>query len=132
MDNMLFVSNRWKVMKAELTRPRAIFDQHAAPHWRLDQTECALRQRLKLRPDASERILVRTKGQNTDPAIITSPEVIDSIQHNSQELDYEVVSTTDTKLDPEDEEDRNRKVLRSLDLGDEVKEVCGLSTDLRD
>lgn len=123
-DNVQFIATHWETMKAELRRSRAIFDDQEERHWRLDQTECALRQRLKLRPDMSQRTMIRAKGYSNTQAPPSQPHVIETPPQASQELDYEVVDTNGSvKADIEDEEDRNRKVLRSLDLGDEVREV---------
>lgn len=127
-DNMNFVANRWQILKTELKRFRSIFDDSKVSRWRLDQTECALRQRLKLRPDASERLVVPTKGQGASRTPPDESQSKAAILQQPQEIDYEVVNGTDhAKLDAEDEEDRSRKVLRSLELGDAVKEVSAFA-----
>lgn len=127
-DNVNFVASKWTRVKNELQRPTAIFDMEDIPRFRLDQTECALRQRRKLRPDHGKKIVVQAKESNLlKQRTKDKAEELKAIR--LQEQDYEVLEPPRRATLPEEdqEEDRNRKVLRSLDLGDEVQEVVLLS-----
>ena len=125
--------------------------------WRLDQTEGRSRMRLRIMPDdsgerqdyqpkrkASEppipRIDTRLSRSNTEtlaaantPIVTTeepaeySSETVGEPDHREafEEESFEMID--DPKQDPEDYEDRNRKVMRSLHRGDQVQSVCNTS-----
>ena len=137
-DHAVFVESSWNRLLRQITRERAILDPHKERRWRLDMTEGRSRMRKKLMPD----IRVRTeqyqpKGSSLPPPVPTvkTPDVTPSDemddedaeveqQSGAEELDFEVV-------DPDEpaaiEEDKNRKVLRSLEHGDTVVDVFNVS-----
>lgn len=120
-DNVQFVANRWSVMRDELTREHAIFASKEESFWRLDHTECSLRQRKKMRPMKYTRSMVHAKGQ-----IGVKISCSDSAKPTPEERDYEIVSSPkheNSSPEADHTEDKNRRVLRSLDIGDEVREV---------
>ncbi|CCG80985.1 Beige/BEACH domain protein [Taphrina deformans PYCC 5710] len=123
-DNMKFMETRWSAMRDELTREHAIFASQEDSFWRLDHTECSLRQRKKMRPMKHSRSMNQAKGQNT------KSNRSNSLKIPIDERDYEIVSGPIQSVSGTDSghtEDKNRRVLRSLDIGDEVREIYNVS-----
>ncbi len=137
-DHGNFVESTWNRLLRQVTRERAILDPLIERKWRLDMTEGRSRMRKKLMPDIRVRSgEYQPKGSNVAPlvqtvqkATVSTPiemDVEDSDaepQSAAEELDFEVV-------DPDEpstmEEDKNRKVLRSLEHGDTVVDVFNVS-----
>jgi beige protein homolog 1 len=141
-DHAIFVESTWNRLLRQITRERAILDPQTERKWRLDMTEGRSRMRKKLMPDIRVRSEdyqpkgstitppvrnVERNGAGT-PAVATPIEMGDedpeAEQSGAEDLDFEVV-------DPDEpssvEEDKNRKVLRSLEHGDTVVDVFNVS-----
>ena len=141
-DHAVFVESTWNRLLRQITRERAILDPHIERKWRLDMTEGRSRMRKKLMPDIRVRSEeYQPKGSSMAPPVRTvpAPTVTTDVaapielgiedseaeqQSGAEELDFEVV-------DPDEpsaiEEDKNRKVLRSLEHGDTVVDVFNVS-----
>jgi beige protein homolog 1 len=137
-DHAVFVDSTWNRLLRQITRERAILDPQIERKWRLDMTEGRSRMRKKLIPDIRVRSEeYQPKGSSMAPPVrtvsttaVTAPielGIEDSEaeqQSGAEELDFEVV-------DPDEpsaiEEDKNRKVLRSLEHGDTVVDVFNVS-----
>jgi beige protein homolog 1 len=141
-DHAIFVESTWNRLLRQITRERAILDPQTERKWRLDMTEGRSRMRKKLMPDIRVRSedyqpkgstiaapvrSVERSGASTPP-VATPIEMGDEdpeAEHSgAEDLDFEVV-------DPDEpssvEEDKNRKVLRSLEHGDTVVDVFNVS-----
>ena len=137
-DHANFVESTWNRLLRQITRERGILDPLTERRWRLDMTEGRSRMRKKLMPDIRVRSEeYQPKGSNSTPPVQTiqnatvSPPIEMGVedseaeqQSGAEELDFEVV-------DPDEpatvEEDKNRKVLRSLEPGDTVVDVFNVS-----
>jgi beige protein homolog 1 len=141
-DHAVFVESNWNKLLRQITRERGILDPHVERNWKLDMTEGRSRMRKKMMPDIRVRSEeyqpkgssvpppVRTVSEGTVATDVAAPIEMDvedpetEPQNGAEELDFEVV-------DPDDpstiEEDKNRKVLRSLDHGDTVVDVFNVS-----
>jgi len=137
-DHATFVESTWNALLRNITRERAILDPHSERRWRLDMTEGRSRMRKKLMPDIREKSeTYQPKGSSLPPvrAPTEKPKLEPQVeleaedsegepQSGPEDLDFEVV-------DPDEpiaiEEDKNRKVLRSLQPGDTVVDVFNVS-----
>jgi beige protein homolog 1 len=137
-DHAVFVESTWNKLLRTITRERGILDPETERKWRLDMTEGRSRMRKKMMPDIRVRSEeYQPKASSAPPPVRKVPEttVTASIEveaeegeseaaSGAEELDFEVV-------DPDDpstmEEDKNRKVLRSLEHGDTVVDVFNVS-----
>jgi beige protein homolog 1 len=141
-DHAIFVESTWNRLLRQITRERAILDPHTDRKWRLDMTEGRSRMRKKLMPDIRVRSEdYQPKGSTITPpvqkvekdgattAVVATPVEMgdddpEGDQSGAEDLDFEVV-------DPDEpstvEEDKNRKVLRSLEHGDTVVDVFNVS-----
>jgi len=137
-DHAIFVESTWNALLRNITRERAILDPHTPRRWRLDFTEGRSRMRKKLMPDVREKSEVyQPKGSSLPPVRpptekpkleaqveLDVEESEGESQSGAEDLDFEVV-------DPDEptaiEEDKNRKVLRSLQPGDTVVDVFNVS-----
>ncbi|KAF9891214.1 hypothetical protein FE257_004778 [Aspergillus nanangensis] len=153
-DNSAFMWAAMSHLTADLHRCGGILAENKGGKWRLDQTEGRSRMRLRIVPDESgERQDYQPKRKASEPPAlkidtqVQSPAEGDSIgltptalnadnsENNAQEIhpdsrsmleeSFELVD--DPKLDLEDYEDKNRKVMRSLHRGDQVDSVCNMS-----
>jgi|SRR5579859_634479 len=140
-DHSVFVESTWNILLRQITRERAILDPKVERKWRLDMTEGRSRMRKKLMPDIRERSEVyQPKGSSVAPPVRTVPgksadetlttpiemgeEESESEQQSGvEDLDFEVVDPDESTI----EEDKNRKVLRSLEHGDTVVDVFNVS-----
>jgi len=140
-DHAAFVESTWSALLRDITRERAILDPHAERRWRLDFTEGRSRMRKKLMPDIREKSeAYQPKGSSIPPAQPPRPppekpklepqaeldaeESEGESQSGAEDLDFEVVDSDEhTSI----EEDKNRKVLRSLQPGDTVVDVFNVS-----
>jgi hypothetical protein len=138
-DHAVFVESTWNRLLRQITRERAILDPHVERRWRLDMTEGRSRMRKKLMPDIRVRSEdYQPKGSTITPPVPTiqtkSPSLTtpiemdvedgDESQSGAEELDFEVVDPDESSTI---EEDKNRKVLRSLEHGDTVVDVFNVS-----
>ena len=138
-DHSLFVESTWNKLLRQITRERAVLDPHIQRKWRLDMTEGRSRMRKKLMPDIRVRSEeYQPKGSTippplrpVQPAVVVPASPIEigtedteaEQQSGTEEMDFEVVDPDDTSI----EEDKNRKVLRSLEHGDTVVDVFNVS-----
>jgi beige protein homolog 1 len=135
-DHATFVETTWNKLLRQITHERAVLDPHTERKWRLDMTEGRNRMRKKLMPDirvTSEEY--QPKGGSTPPVhappsssgietpIEMEGEDTDVEQSAMEDMDFEVVDADEPNL----EEDKNRKVLRSLEPGDTVVDVFNVS-----
>lgn len=120
VDDRDYVSGQWNIVRVDLTTVVGIFGKKVQQQWwRLDPTECALRQRRKIRPSLAPAV-IQSRGSSP------SPETVNAQVSESQDQDYELVEppiSNATNSEEEQDVDRNRKVIRSLDVGDHVLEV---------
>jgi hypothetical protein len=139
-DHAIFVESTWNKLLRNITRERGVLDPKVDRKWRLDMTEGRSRMRKKLMPDIRERNEdYQPKGSTVPPVRsiqkIEAKKVSTPIemgvedseaeqQSGAEDMDFEVV-------DPDEpsaiEEDKNRKVLRSLEHGDTVVDVFNVS-----
>jgi hypothetical protein len=136
-DHATFVESTWNRLLRQITRERGILDPQIERKWRLDMTEGRSRMRKKMMPDIRVRSEeYQPKGSNVSPPVqiqntTMAPPIEMGVedseaeqQSGAEELDFEVV-------DPDEpsaiEEDKNRKVLRSLEHGDTVVDVFNVS-----
>lgn len=135
-DHASFVEATWSRLLRQITREQGLLDPHAPRKWRLDMTEGRSRMRKKMMPDIREKTEeYQPKGGHVAPPVRPVKTVTPAIeldvedteaepQSGVEELDFEVV-------DPDEpatlEEDKNRKVLRSLEPGDTVVDVFNVS-----
>jgi len=135
-DHATFVETTWNKLLRQITRERAVLDPHTERKWRLDMTEGRNRMRKKLMPDLRvQHEEYQPKGGSSPPvhAPPSSPgietpiemevEDAEAEQSGTEDLDFEVVDPDE----PNVEEDKNRKVLRSLEPGDTVVDVFNVS-----
>jgi beige protein homolog 1 len=141
-DHAVFVESTWNRLLRQITRERAILDPHIERKWRLDMTEGRSRMRKKLMPDIRVRSEeYQPKGSSMAPPVRTVPTPTTTAavaapiemgiedpeseqQSGAEELDFEVVDADEPSTI---EEDKNRKVLRSLEHGDTVVDVFNVS-----
>src|SRR5271154_2047645 len=137
-DHAVFVESTWNKLLRQIMRERAILDPHKERRWRLDMTEGRSRMRKKLMPDIrvqTEQYQPKGSSVPTPVPRAKTPDVTSPVEmgdedaeaeekSGAEELDFEVV-------DPDEptaiEEDKNRKVLRSLEHGDTVVDVFNVS-----
>lgn len=139
-DHAMFVESTWNKLLRQIRRERAVLDPLTERKWRLDMTEGRSRMRKKLMPDI--RVLseqYQPKGSSAPPPLRpVQPDVVipespielgaeeqeSEQQSGAEEMDFEVVDPDDSSSI---EEDKNRKVLRSLEHGDTVVDVFNVS-----
>jgi len=140
-DHAIFVESTWNKLLRNITRERAILDPKVERKWRLDMTEGRSRMRKKLMPDIRERNEdYQPKGSSIPPVrsiqkVVEPKEVSTPIEMGVEDSDAEQQSGTEDMdfevVDPDEpsaiEEDKNRKVLRSLEHGDTVVDVFNVS-----
>ncbi|OQD88103.1 hypothetical protein PENANT_c004G00045 [Penicillium antarcticum] len=154
-DSSTFMWSAFSNLLLDLRRPGGLLAENKERRWRLDQTEGRSRMRLRLVPDesggrqdyqpkrkASEppvvkidtriRALSEGESMNTPHPLNGDPENVepespggDADNRSILEDNFEMID--DPKIELEDYEDRNRKVMRSLQRGDQVQSVCNLS-----
>lgn len=152
-DNSVFMWSAFSHMSIDLRRFGGVLAEDRERKWRLDQTEGRSRMRLRVVPDDSwERQDYQPKRKASEPLAITidtkvpAPASEDTLastptavtaepaENNSHTADsdgrgledsFEMID--DPRIDPENYEDKNRKVMRSLHRGDQVQSVCNMS-----
>ncbi|KAJ5350153.1 hypothetical protein N7541_007880 [Penicillium brevicompactum] len=154
-DSSTFMWSAFSDLLLDLRRPGGLLSEDKERRWWLDQTEGRSRMRLRLVPDesgdrqdyqpkrkASEppaikldtrvRALSEGEGLSTPHPLNSESENVEGVSPNGDtdnrsliEDNFELID--DPKIELEDYEDRNRKVMRSLQRGDQVQSVCNLS-----
>ena len=152
-DDFAFMWSAFSRLSMDLYRFGGVFAERKEKKWRLDQTEGRSRMRLRIVPDESrERQDYQPKRKASEPpiprintrlptshnetlaptpiAITEGPaedasQAVEADHREALEESFEMID--DPKPDPEDYEDRNRKVMRSLHRGDQVQSVCNTS-----
>ncbi|KAL1984031.1 hypothetical protein VTN96DRAFT_9628 [Rasamsonia emersonii] len=154
-DNFTFMWSVFSRLSQDLRRFGGLLAEDGEKKWRLDQTEGRSRMRLRVIPDDSgERQDYQPKRKASEPpAIKVNPQMrpavngealgitpttnlvaepgdaetqgADPEERNGLEESFEMID--DPKVDLEDYEDKNRKVMRSLHRGDQVQNVCNMS-----
>ncbi|CAG7976254.1 unnamed protein product [Penicillium nalgiovense] len=154
-DSSTFMWSAFSDLLLDLRRPGGLLAEEKERRWWLDQTEGRSRMRLRLVPDESgERQDYQPKRKASEPPAIkidtrvralsegeslTAPHALpgepenvgsgspngDADNRSLMEDNFEMID--DPKIELEDYEDRNRKVMRSLQRGDQVQSVCNLS-----
>ncbi|KAG2414470.1 hypothetical protein HFD88_003661 [Aspergillus terreus] len=153
-DNSAFMWTALSHLTMDLRRSGGILAENKEKKWVLDQTEGRSRMRLRIVPDDSgERQDYQPKRKASEPPAMkidtqvapsssvgdpvgltpTVPNV--DVPDNAQEIrpdsrsmleeSFEMID--DPKVEFEDYEDKNRKVMRSLHRGDQVDSVCNMS-----
>jgi hypothetical protein len=151
-DNFSFMWSAFSTLSQDLRRFGGLLAEDEQKKWRLDQTEGRSRMRLRVIPDDSnERQDYQPKRKASEPPVIRvntqvkpilggeSLGVTPSVEEPS-EIETSVADAEDRsgiedsfelidepKIDLEDYEDKNRKVMRSLQRGDQVRNVCNMS-----
>lgn len=131
-DQAEFVRDSWIRQKINITREKAIYyDPCKVTKWRLDLTECRFRQRKKLRPIDSQRDQENLMNATNVGSTVRNLGAIQSSKTSTNvinETEYDMIQTEDfVQASTDSIEDRNRKVLRSLEHGDIVQEVFNIS-----
>ncbi|KAJ5775302.1 uncharacterized protein N7511_000313 [Penicillium nucicola] len=154
-DSSTFMWSAFSTLLLDLRRPGGLLAENKERRWWLDQTEGRSRMRLRLVPDesgdrqdyqpkrkASEppaikidtRIRALSEGENmntphplNEERENVEPESPGGDAENRSMLEDNFEMIDDPKIELEDYEDRNRKVMRSLQRGDQVQSVCNLS-----
>lgn len=155
-DSINFTVSQYARLEADLARPRGLLDDGQEVKWRLDLTEGRNRMRKRILPDnrghlynyqPKRRLTGGPSGSLTlhkphalsldvDELSIMTNKDTDSVNEqslnvarnggeDSQSDDFELVD--DPREDPDGWEDKNRKVMRSLQHGDVVEYVHNIS-----
>ncbi|KAL1596459.1 Beige protein-like 1 [Paraconiothyrium brasiliense] len=155
-ENATFLATVMSKLDKQLRGPCALFEDSPAPKWRLDETEGRDRKRLRIIIDSTGRVQTYQRkrkdtdpnyrgklrldtavpsvsvgvtpiaGTSTRPSIsMTAPDGSKEEAGSESEDDFEMVEAL---LEDDDGfEDKNRKVMRSLNRGDQVQYVCNIS-----
>jgi hypothetical protein len=156
-DNATYMLTILAKLDHQLKGPCALFEDSPAPKWRLDETEGRDRRRMRIIVDSTSREQAyQPKRKDTDPRerlrldtavpTISTKETVGvtptvgprgrsssnldgkedpDANSASEEDDFEMV---EAMFEDEDGfEDKNRKVMRSLNRGDQVQYVCNIS-----
>lgn len=155
-DNYTFMWSVFSRLSEDLYRFGGVLEKEPKVRWRLDQTEGRSRMRLRVIPDDSdERQDYQPKRKASEPPVIrintqlqptSVPEELnntpttavfteeptevgvvgdDGEDKSALEESFEMVD--DPRIDIDEYEDKNRKVMRSLQRGDQVQSVCNMS-----
>ncbi|KAI5843402.1 hypothetical protein DFP73DRAFT_80685 [Morchella snyderi] len=155
-DSLSYVVSMYSKLEAELMRPCGLLDDGQETKWRLDLTEGRNRMRMRMLPDSRAHLhnyqpkrrltgglsesASRTRShalsvEDDEISIITTRETdsMDQSHHNPArdggeddfDEDYELVD--DPREDDEGWEDKNRKVMRTIQHGDVVEYVHNVS-----
>ncbi|EFR00996.1 WD repeat and FYVE domain-containing protein 3 [Nannizzia gypsea CBS 118893] len=153
-DDFNFMASAFSRMFTNLRRENGFLATQTKNNWRLDQTEGRSRMRLRVTPDDSTgkrdyqpkrkvandtpeiKLDVRTRTASNSDIITLSPSTIvpDSVDTESLDNEAEDKSATEDSFELIDEptgndpyEDKNRKVMKNLQRGDQVQYVCNIS-----
>ncbi|KAJ5947666.1 hypothetical protein N7466_000681 [Penicillium verhagenii] len=154
-DNSSFMWSAFSNLLLDLRRPGGLFSEEKERKYRLDQTEGRSRMRLRVVPDDSgERHNYQPKRKNSEPPMMkidtrvralsegealgtptgltAEPDTVDPETQDGDPEDRSILEDNfemidDPKVELEDYEDKNRRVMRSLQRGDQVQNVCNQS-----
>ncbi|KAF2014521.1 beach-domain-containing protein [Aaosphaeria arxii CBS 175.79] len=154
-DNTTFLTSVIAKLERKIRGPCALFEESPPTKWRLDETEGRDRRRMRTIADSNSRDHnYQPKRKETDPAsklkldaaipTISTPEVVGIAPIRSQSdmtVNKDTTKEDNSDSDLEDDfemveamyededgfEDKNRKVMRSLNRGDQVQYVCNIS-----
>ncbi|KAJ5653278.1 hypothetical protein N7490_000281 [Penicillium lividum] len=154
-DNSSFMWSAFSNLLLDLRRPGGLLSDEKQRKYRLDQTEGRSRMRLRVVPDDSgERQNYQPKRKASEPPVMkietrmralsegealgtptgftadsetVDPEVQDGDPEDRSLLEENFEMIDDPKVELEDYEDKNRRVMRSLQRGDQVQNVCNQS-----
>lgn len=154
-DNSAFMWSALSTLMVDLRRPGGLLSDDKERKYRLDQTEGRSRMRLRVVPDElDERQDYQPKRKASEPPAmkidtrvralsegeaLASPTTLtqepETVEPESQETDPENRSMLednfemidDPKVEIEEYEDKNRRVMRTLQRGDQVQNVCNQS-----
>lgn len=125
-DAEKYIQSLWKRLKLGLIRSEAPDRQVTttiSSAWQLDATECPNRQRRKV------RLIRPIAEESSSPSEDTKASATPTTLEHAQTCDFEVIQEAEVQDAGEVHrlEDKNRKVLRSLEHGDIVQEVFNIS-----
>lgn len=156
-DDLSLLMAGYRKMDQDLRRPGAVFSESAPPRWKLDRTEGRNRMRLRLLPDSaaanvkyqpkrkpgearpraassgpSEAPPSLARFNGADNASTLKPDTALASDPSEPECtaddDFELVDDPNDPNEGEDAfEDKNRKVMRRLQRGDQVQAVYNMS-----
>ncbi|KAJ6110487.1 hypothetical protein N7486_002722 [Penicillium sp. IBT 16267x] len=154
-DNSSFMWSAFSNLLLDLRRPGGLFSEEKERKSRLDQTEGRSRMRLRVVPDDSgERQDYQPKRKASEPPVMkidtrvralsegetietptglraeaeaADPDAQDGDPEDRSILEENFEMIDDPKVELEDYEDKNRRVMRSLQRGDQVQHVCNQS-----
>ncbi|KAJ5745343.1 hypothetical protein N7520_010525 [Penicillium odoratum] len=154
-DNSSFMWSAFSNLLLDLRRPGGLLSEEKQRKYRLDQTEGRSRMRLRVVPDDSgERQNYQPKRKASEPPVMkidtrmralsegealgtsmgftaesetVDPEALDGDPEDRSLLEENFEMIEDPKVELEDYEDKNRRVMRSLQRGDQVQNVCNQS-----
>lgn len=156
-DGIAFNMAYWANLVRQMRRPFGFLDRNETPKWQLDMTEGRNRMRLRMIPDqeanvhnykpkrsapkAPKGLEIRPKVSNGDSSLAPSPvsESFRSQDDKPLEVPPGPINQGPEEADAEDDfeiveepasenfEDKNRKVMRSLQRGDQVEHVQNVS-----
>ncbi|KAJ5649607.1 uncharacterized protein N7484_003330 [Penicillium longicatenatum] len=154
-DNSSFMWSAFSNLLLDLRRPGGLLSEEKERKSRLDQTEGRSRMRLRVVPDDSgERQDYQPKRKASEPPVMkidtrvralsegeaigsptsltAEPETVDPEVQDGEPEDRSILEENfemidDPKVELEDYEDKNRRVMRSLQRGDQVQNVCNQS-----
>jgi hypothetical protein len=154
-DNTAYLGTVLAKLDYQLKGPCALFDKSPPAKWRLDETEGRDRRRMRIILDNNSRDQqYQPKRKDTDPrdrlrldtnvSSISSREAVgitpvagrpssslgtkDDTKDNANSDSEEDFEMVEAMYEDEDGfEDKNRKVMRSLNRGDQVQYVCNIS-----
>lgn len=149
-DDSAFLSASFSRIYRELRRGNGILADAHDTKWRLDQTEGRSRMRLRIVPDDTPEsqdyqpkgkpsmVMKAESRDHSDP--VTSATGSTTVRAETSEsgpadnepddksgLEESFEMIEDPKDNDEDFEDKNRKVMRSLHRGDQVRHVCNIA-----
>ncbi|KAI9814552.1 MAG: hypothetical protein M1832_005732 [Thelocarpon impressellum] len=156
-DTLNYISSSYGKLDRDLKGPCGLLSDHVPQKWRLDQTEGRNRMRLRVLPDAgsqghnyqpkrkprqsvssggfrldtisrsnsSTNMIVGTPDDKASDQAAAGGEKVISDELGAVEDGFEMVD--DPREEPSGFEDKNRKVMRSLQRGDQVQQVYNVS-----
>ena len=156
-DGLAFNMASWATLSKQMRRPLSLVNIEKNPKWQLDMTESRNRMRMRMIPDEGteqqdfkpkrstskgpHQLEIRPKVPNEDRTLVPSPISEKFSRPETQDVevaptprdqgpnefdadeDFEIVDEPDM----ENFEDKNRKVMRSLQRGDQVEYVHNVS-----
>ncbi|KAK9464583.1 hypothetical protein V1512DRAFT_255310 [Lipomyces arxii] len=146
-DTLTFLSSEYAKLEIDLTRPRGVIADGKEQRWRLDLTEGRERMRKRMMPDTRSSIMKYLARENDKSQMSSNSEVSRLLPNESEDISelnldgiekgesstpavgendegFEIVEDPRGQATEEDGyEDKNRKVLRSLEQSDSVVDL---------